>query len=204
MTESSNPLTDAIQRLDDQAAFDGWVEDYALAYEPLTFEGRRQDCKAAWDKRGALEAEKLDALRAEIVRLEAALDDARKPAAAPTPAPSLGILRCPRCGVDRTKEPCPGPLDKCPVIAEAQGLADGKGGSGGRDIALAKLGWRGAGAYVDSTPLLHVGDSAFEDWYQQHPKACTGDKQLARDAYAAGMGDPLVTYAAAHGGNPQE
>lgn len=46
--------------------------------------------------------------------------------------------------------------------------------------------------YSDSTPDLHVGDSAFEDWYQQHPKAVGGDKQLARDAYAAGMGDPLV------------
>lgn len=46
--------------------------------------------------------------------------------------------------------------------------------------------------YVDSTPHLHVGNSAFEDWYQQYPKACVGDKQLARDAYAAGMGDPLV------------
>lgn len=46
--------------------------------------------------------------------------------------------------------------------------------------------------YVDSTPHLHVGDSSFEDWYQEHPKACGGDKQLARDAYAAGMGDPLV------------
>jgi len=52
------------------------------------------------------------------------------------------------------------------------------------------------GKYVDSTPLLNVGNSAFEDWFQAHPKACTGDKQLARDAYAAGMGDPLVTYAA--------
>ena len=49
--------------------------------------------------------------------------------------------------------------------------------------------------YIDSTPQLHVGSSSFEDWYQAHEKACTGDKQLARDAYAAGMGDPLVTYA---------
>ena len=40
--------------------------------------------------------------------------------------------------------------------------------------------------------VLCVGDSSFEDWYQAHPKACGGDKQLARDAYAAGMGDPLV------------
>lgn len=51
------------------------------------------------------------------------------------------------------------------------------------------------GEYKDSTPKLHVGNSSFEDWYQSHPKACTGNKQLARDAYAAGMGDPLVTYA---------
>ena len=52
------------------------------------------------------------------------------------------------------------------------------------------------GKYIDSTPRLSVGNSAFEDWFQAHEKACTGDKQLARDAYAAGMGDPLVTYAA--------
>lgn len=58
-----------------------------------------------------------------------------------------------------------------------------------------KIGMRNA-PYVDSTPKLHVGSSSFEDWFQAHEKACTGDKQLARDAYAAGMGDPLVTYAA--------
>jgi hypothetical protein len=47
--------------------------------------------------------------------------------------------------------------------------------------------------YVDSTPHLHVMDSAFEDWFQAHPRACeSGIKQMARDAYAAGMGDPLV------------
>lgn len=187
MTDSTDPVTEAIQRLDDQAAFDRWAEDYALSVEPLTIDGRQQDCKAAWDARGALEAEKRNALRAEIVRLEAALADVRKPASL---APSLGIFRCSRCGVDRTKEPCPGPLHQCPVTAEAQGAASG----------IAKPGGFGM-AYADSTPLLFVGDSAFEDWYQQHPKACTGDKQLARDAYAAGMGDPLVTYAAAPQGS---
>ena len=36
----------------------------------------------------------------------------------------------------------------------------------------------------------HIGDSKFESWYAWHPKAVGGDKQLARDAYAAGMGDP--------------
>lgn len=47
--------------------------------------------------------------------------------------------------------------------------------------------------YTDSTPHLHIGDSAFEDWFQQQPFACQpGIKQIARDAYAAGMGDPLV------------
>lgn len=40
---------------------------------------------------------------------------------------------------------------------------------------------------------LHVGESSFEGWFARHPKATCGDKQLARDAYAAGMSDPLVT-----------
>ena len=47
----------------------------------------------------------------------------------------------------------------------------------------------------DCTPKLHVGSSSFEDWFQAHEKASTGDKQLARDSYSARMGDPLVTYA---------
>lgn len=48
----------------------------------------------------------------------------------------------------------------------------------------------------DSTPLLHVGESSFEGWYADHCNTGWGtQKQLARDAYAAGMGDPLVTYA---------
>lgn len=58
--------------------------------------------------------------------------------------------------------------------------------------------------YEDSTPHLNVGDSSFEGWYQAHPKACSGDKQLARDAYAAGMGDPLVApvQPVKHGSSP--
>lgn len=62
------------------------------------------------------------------------------------------------------------------------------------DRQLPQIGMRDQ-PYHDSTPKLSVGNSSFEDWYQAHEKACTGDKQLARDAYAAGMGDPLVTYA---------
>lgn len=54
------------------------------------------------------------------------------------------------------------------------------------------IGWRDR-AYVDSTPQLHVGDSAFEDWFQAQPFATqSGVKQISRDSYAAGMGDPLV------------
>jgi len=50
--------------------------------------------------------------------------------------------------------------------------------------------------YADSTPKLNVGNSAFEDWFQQQPFATQiGVKQMCRDSYAAGMGDPLVTYA---------
>lgn len=50
--------------------------------------------------------------------------------------------------------------------------------------------------YKDSTPHLHVGDSAFESWFQAQPFATqTGIKQISRDSYAAGMGDPLVVAA---------
>ena len=53
-----------------------------------------------------------------------------------------------------------------------------------------------AGAtYKDSTPQLNVGDSAFESWYATYNPAHKADKQRARDAYAAGMGDPLVIVA---------
>ena len=50
--------------------------------------------------------------------------------------------------------------------------------------------------YKDSTPKLNVMHSAFEHWFQAQPFATQSYiKQIARDAYAAGMGDPLVTYA---------
>jgi len=49
-----------------------------------------------------------------------------------------------------------------------------------------------APAYKDNTPELHIDNSAFESWYSNYSPAHKGDKQRARDAYAAGMGDPLV------------
>ena len=49
--------------------------------------------------------------------------------------------------------------------------------------------------YQDSTPHLSVGDSSFESWYSSYCPAHKADKQRARDAYAAGMGDPLVRAA---------
>lgn len=52
-----------------------------------------------------------------------------------------------------------------------------------------------APTYEDSTPELHVGDSAFESWYSTYNPSHKSDKQRARDAYAAGMGDPLVMAA---------
>lgn len=52
-------------------------------------------------------------------------------------------------------------------------------------------------AYRDSTPHLNVGNSAFESWFQAQPFATQiGIKQISRDSYAAGMGDPLVVAAA--------
>jgi hypothetical protein len=54
-------------------------------------------------------------------------------------------------------------------------------------------------AQADAQPVaptarqpLHVGDSSFEDWFAQYDPASKGDKQRARDAYAAGMSDPLA------------
>ena len=59
--------------------------------------------------------------------------------------------------------------------------------------------------YADSTPKLNVGHSAFEDWFQQQPFATQiGVKKLCRDAYAAGMGDPLVTYAHPQASEPEK
>ncbi|MEF9949451.1 MAG: hypothetical protein RR800_14055, partial [Comamonas sp.] len=53
-----------------------------------------------------------------------------------------------------------------------------------------------AQTYMDSTPQLHVGDSSFEGWYANYVKEGTVSlKQNCRDAYAAGMGDPLVVAA---------
>lgn len=37
----------------------------------------------------------------------------------------------------------------------------------------------------------HVGNSSFESWYADYDPSGKGDKQRARDAYAAGMGDPV-------------
>lgn len=59
-------------------------------------------------------------------------------------------------------------------------------------------------AYKDSTPELHIGDSAFESWYSTYSPAHKSDKQRARDAYAAGMGDPLVTAAPAAVAGPSD
>ena len=59
-----------------------------------------------------------------------------------------------------------------------------------------------APAYKDSTPELHIGDSAFENWYSTYSPAHKSDKQRARDAYAAGMGDPLVMAAPAAAAGP--
>jgi hypothetical protein len=64
--------------------------------------------------------------------------------------------------------------------------------------------WESIRAQIGTTPPasheqaqpsgeVHVGESQFEGWYEQHPKAIGGDKQLARDAYAAGMKDKTRT-----------
>ncbi len=65
---------------------------------------------------------------------------------------------------------------------------------------LIELGWTPPAAqpaYKDSTPQLSVGDSSFESWFGEYNPTGKGDKQRSRDAYAAGMGDPLVAPPAA-------
>ena len=60
---------------------------------------------------------------------------------------------------------------------------------------------------ASAAPKLHVGESSFEDWYQDYAARLTGNpKQTARDAYAAGMGDPLVVPcdAVRHAGTPHK
>lgn len=42
----------------------------------------------------------------------------------------------------------------------------------------------------------HVGDSSFEGWFASYDPAGKGDKQRARDAYAAGMGDAAAAPSA--------
>lgn len=43
-------------------------------------------------------------------------------------------------------------------------------------------------------PVLHVGNSSFESWFARRTTdwELGAAKQIARDSYAAGMGDPLV------------
>lgn len=40
-----------------------------------------------------------------------------------------------------------------------------------------------------SNTIRHVGDSKFESWFSTYDPSGKGDKQRARDAYAAGLGD---------------
>lgn len=66
---------------------------------------------------------------------------------------------------------------------------------------------RAAPAFIDSTPEMHVGGSAFESWYSDYllnAPVHQPMKQRARDAYAAGMGDPLVVTAPAAVAGPSK
>lgn len=128
---------------------------------------------------------------------------------------SIGPL-CPECG--ETTEPAVMPaapsdaamiaLDDLEAMCKAgedsghsvMHIADVRSSIEGLRAALSQTMQPQAGAvYVDSAPHLHIGDSAFEDWYQNYLPNSVGHKQIARDAYAAGMGDPLVVVAPAAG-----
>ena len=59
-----------------------------------------------------------------------------------------------------------------------------------------RLGWQAAlkleKICIDSTPYLYFQDSSFEDWFFHYEQGRNPHKEVARAAYAAGMGDPLV------------
>lgn len=60
------------------------------------------------------------------------------------------------------------------------------------DVQAAWQGWNNRQFYAapPARPVAqHVGDSHFESWYSTYDPAHKGDKQRARDAYAAGMND---------------
>lgn len=55
--------------------------------------------------------------------------------------------------------------------------------------------WMGGDCSGPRNAPMHVGESSFEAWYAAHGEIKSTIKQLARDAYAAGMSDPLVLRA---------
>jgi len=52
--------------------------------------------------------------------------------------------------------------------------------------------------------VAHVGSSDFEGWHSSYSPAGKGDKQRARDAYAAGMTEAFSRVAAAHAQQPAQ
>ena len=62
---------------------------------------------------------------------------------------------------------------------------------GGDVVALCAAGAQ-AKQVLENLDELSVGDSLFESWFSEYRPAHKGTKQQMRDAYAAGMGDPLV------------
>ena len=89
-------------------------------------------------------------------------------------------------------------LEALEALATAK-LADGTYADKDCKITFAITAIKQAQApYVDSTPELSVGESSFESWYSTYERQGVS-KQVARDAYAAGMGDPLVQAQQAQG-----
>ena len=106
-------------------------------------------------------------------------------AAAPAQAGEYPALVCDYCGA-LTPDPW-----------HSSGMLHGKMSKHIHSCDACRGAAQAAPAYKDSTPELHIGDSAFESWYSTYSPAHKSDKQRARDAYAAGMGDPMVTAAPA-------
>ena len=175
----------AMRELEAQVAAVG-----AGGVEPL----RKREClhqiaepaPSEWDVRGHL-AESLTCwcrlTGQEAAELVALFQGRPEQADAPVvlPAPDA-VLRFERSTAGKENE--------MPIVVSCNWLPDGEYKLYTEQQVRAMLATGEANRKPDCTPQLHVGESRFESWYaQEYDKGWGTQKQLARDAYAAGMGD---------------
>lgn len=96
------------------------------------------------------------------------------------------LLQCPFCGEEAYFERHGTNRQSCIVACESCGCNMETGETGHNCGGMWNSRAAQPAAYKDSTPDLRVGDSSFEAWFSGYNPAGNGDKQRAREAYAAG------------------